>query len=43
MALMSDIYDRVSDVVGPDAVGIAVVVAIALACYFIIGAGRPST
>lgn len=43
MSLLWSIYDRISDVVGPEAPAIALVVALAVAFYWVIGAARPST
>ena len=43
MAFVWSIYDRVSDVVGPEATAIALVVVVAVVCYFLLGAARPST
>lgn len=43
MAFVWSIYDRVSDVIGVHAGGIALVIALAVALYFFMGAARPST
>jgi hypothetical protein len=43
MAFVWSIYDRVSDVIGVDAGGIALVIALAVTLYFLMGAARPST
>jgi hypothetical protein len=43
MAFVWNIYERVSDVLGPEATAIAVVVAVAVASYYFMGATRPST
>jgi hypothetical protein len=43
MAFVWGIYDRVSDVFGHEATAIALIVAVAIAFYFFMGAARPST
>lgn len=43
MAFVWSIYDRVSDVLGAEASGLALVIAIVVAFYFFMGAARPST
>ena len=43
MSFIWNIYDRAVGVFGPEVTGIAIVAAIALAFYYFLGAGRPST
>jgi hypothetical protein len=42
MAIVWRVYDWVSDVLGPEAMAIALVVAVAVGVYFFMGAARPS-
>ena len=42
MSFIWNICDRVVGVFGPEVTGIAIVVAIALTIFYLIGAGRPS-
>ena len=43
MSFIWNVYDRAVGVFGPEVTGIAIVTAIALAIFYLIGAGRPST
>jgi hypothetical protein len=43
MAFVWSIYDRISDVVGPEATAIGIVSLVAVAVYFLMGAARPSS
>jgi hypothetical protein len=43
MSVLWGIYDWISNLIGPEPTAIALVVVLAVACYFALGAARPST